>query len=226
MGFLDRLGGGGAVGPTAKDIHSEKEQEASTSAAARHDFLPDTSNAFNTAPSSRLYDPYEGISAAIGGKKQAFALPDKVEFVFEEEAAVRRRGWTENLQFYTGLGYISGASVGVSAGGYNFLRKYPEYSKEPLKLKTNRLLNSAGALARPFGNSCGILGLFFAGLESYLANQLDSRFPDAAVTIMAGAVSAGLFRSPRGPRQAAVAAGVGAVGGAGLAFLRTMIPSL
>ena len=59
--------------------------------------------------SGRLYDPYEGISQAVGGKKHAFKLPDQPEFVFEEEAAVRRRGWTESLQFYTGLGYVTGA---------------------------------------------------------------------------------------------------------------------
>lgn len=36
-------------------------------------------------------------------------MPTQPEFVFEEEAAVKRRGWSENLQFYTGLGYLSGA---------------------------------------------------------------------------------------------------------------------
>jgi hypothetical protein len=50
-----------------------------------------------------------GISAATIGRKQAFTLPERPEFVFEEEAAVRRRGWGENLQFYTGMGYLLGA---------------------------------------------------------------------------------------------------------------------
>jgi hypothetical protein len=60
--------------------------------------------------SSRLYDPYEGISQAVVGKsRQVFKLPEGPEFLFEEEAAVRRRGWGENLQFYTGLGYVTGA---------------------------------------------------------------------------------------------------------------------
>jgi hypothetical protein len=60
--------------------------------------------------SARLYDPYEGISQAVGTgmRKQIFKLPQQPEFLFEEEATVRRRGWGENLQFYTGLGYISG----------------------------------------------------------------------------------------------------------------------
>lgn len=62
-------------------------------------------------PATRLYNPYDGISAAVGTKPHAFKLPSGPEFVFEEEAAVRRRGWTENLQFYTGLGYLSGRST-------------------------------------------------------------------------------------------------------------------
>lgn len=57
---------------------------------------------------ARLYDPYEGISQQVGMKKQLFKLPQQPEFLFEEEAAVRRRGWGENVQFYTGLGYITG----------------------------------------------------------------------------------------------------------------------
>lgn len=73
------------------------------------------------APSGRLYDPYDGIGQALGGKKHAFRLPEQPEFVFEEEASVRRRGWTENLQFYTGIGYLSGTkqlpSSTIQAGG-------------------------------------------------------------------------------------------------------------
>ena len=62
-------------------------------------------------PAQRLYDPYEGISqSAMGVRKQMFKLPQQPEFLFEEEAA-GRRGWGENLQFYVGLGYITGTTV-------------------------------------------------------------------------------------------------------------------
>jgi hypothetical protein len=44
----------------------------------------------------------------MGGRRAAFQLPEGPEFVFQEEAAARRRGWTENLQFYTGVGYLGG----------------------------------------------------------------------------------------------------------------------
>lgn len=51
----------------------------------------------------------EGISSALGGRKAVFQLPEGPEFVFQEETAAKRRGWSENLQFYTGLGYLGGA---------------------------------------------------------------------------------------------------------------------
>jgi hypothetical protein len=51
----------------------------------------------------------EGISSALGGKKAVFQLPEGPEFVFQDEAVAKRRGWSENLQFYTGLGYLGGA---------------------------------------------------------------------------------------------------------------------
>ncbi|MEW5298714.1 MAG: hypothetical protein WDW36_001804 [Sanguina aurantia] len=142
--------------------------------------------------SGRLYDPYEGLSSSVGVKKSqaAFRLPERPEFVFEEEAAVRRRGWTENLQFYTGLGYITGATSGVAAGGYKFISTKPEVAVESLKLKTNRLLNSAGSFARPYGNGCAMLGLFFSSMESLLISQLDQvGIPDTLCTIAAGAAA-------------------------------------
>lgn len=93
-----------AAGPDLRDLSSQ----AVTAAA----------NSFSSGgmSSGRLYDPYEGLSNSVGVKKSqaAFRLPERPEFVFEEEAAVRRRGWTENLQFYTGLGYISGEQMQLS----------------------------------------------------------------------------------------------------------------
>jgi hypothetical protein len=55
----------------------------------------------------RLYNPYEGLNT-LGGRGVAFQLPEGPEFVFQEEAAAKRRSWGENLQFYTGVGYLGG----------------------------------------------------------------------------------------------------------------------
>lgn len=82
-------------------------------------------------------------------------------------------------------------------------------------------------MAKPFGNSCGIVGLYFASLESFLCNMVDlPGIPDAVNTVAAGAIAGGLFRAPRGPRQATAAMVVGAVGGGTIAALRNVFPSL
>ena len=59
----------------------------------------------------RLYNPYEGISTAIDGRglaRSVYRLPKQPEFLFSEEAAVHKRSWSENMTYYTGLGYLSG----------------------------------------------------------------------------------------------------------------------
>lgn len=177
---------------------------------------------------TKLYDPYDGISQAVGTKRQAFRLPQQPEFLFEEEAAVRRRGWGENLQFYTGLGYITGAGSGVAAGGYRFLTTKPTFQgPETMKLKANRMLNSVGMYARPLANGCGIVGLYYATADSFIYSKLDQNgLPDSLSSVLAGAVTGALFRSPRGPRQALVAGAVGAVAGTGLLAVRKVFPSL
>mmetsp|Transcript_21728 Transcript_21728/g.37033 ORF Transcript_21728/g.37033 Transcript_21728/m.37033 type:complete len:256 (-) Transcript_21728:547-1314(-) len=178
-----------------------------------------------STPTSRFYDPYEGLSAAAG-KKHSFRLPEQSEFVFEEEAASKRRGWSENLQFYTGLGYLSGGIAGVSAGLYTYATVKPEIPLTTFKLKANRVLNLAGSRAKPFSNSTAILGFFFSCTESYLGSLEVPGMPEAGNTMAAGAIAGAIFRSPRGPRQAIAAAAVGAVGGVTLAGLRTVFPSL
>ena len=45
----------------------------------------------------------------------AFKLPKQPEFLFSEEAMVHRRSWSENLTYYTGVGYLSGEPGGRSA---------------------------------------------------------------------------------------------------------------
>ena len=109
MGFLDRLAGRTPQQEAQQEPERHAEaSEPTTSGISTSEILRDSSHSLGTIPSSRLYDPYEGISSAIGGKKAAFQLPEGPEFVFQEDAAVHRRGWGENLQFYTGIGYLGG----------------------------------------------------------------------------------------------------------------------
>ncbi len=67
--------------------------------------------AFSTEDIPTFYNPYEGLSAAIDNRaaRGVYKLPQQPEFLFSEEATVHRRGWGENLTYYTGTGYLSGA---------------------------------------------------------------------------------------------------------------------
>ena len=53
----------------------------------------------------------QGINAAIDSRhgSPVYRLPKQPEFLFSEEAAVHRRSLSENLTFYTGSGYLTGA---------------------------------------------------------------------------------------------------------------------
>lgn len=234
MGFLDRL-----AGTTPKQQQEEEkaaqpqqQQQASTSRSSSevlHDLSPNAGSFPVGAAGSqaRLYDPYEGISTAVGGRKAAFQLPEGPEFVFQEEAAARRRGWGENMQFYTGVGYLGGGATGFAIGGFRYLQQpAPEAALSSLKLKANRLINMSGSLGRRFACASGILGIYFATFESWVFMTADGRLPDAACTAAAGFATAALFRSPRGPKPAAVAGAVGALAAASLHAARQKWPSL
>lgn len=66
--------------------------------------------AFSTDDTPKFYNPYEGLSAAVDNRSMrgGYKLPQQPEFLFSEEATVHRRGWGENLTYYTGTGYLSG----------------------------------------------------------------------------------------------------------------------
>eukprot|EP00262_Sarcandra_glabra_P011277 TRINITY_DN2709_c0_g1_i1.p1 TRINITY_DN2709_c0_g1~~TRINITY_DN2709_c0_g1_i1.p1 ORF type:complete len:184 (-),score=15.21 TRINITY_DN2709_c0_g1_i1:65-616(-) len=153
---------------------------------------------------TRLYHPYQDLNIPI---HNIYNLPTSPEFLFDEEALVQRRSWGENLQYYTGCGYLTGAVVGASKGSLEGLR-----SAEPgesAKLRINRVLNSSGHTGRKFGNSLGIVGLIFAGLESGIVAARDGT-DDLMNSVVAGLGTGALYKAASGPRSAAVA---GAIGG-------------
>lgn len=61
----------------------------------------------------KFYNPYEGLSAAVVNRSMrgGYKLPQQPEFLFSEEATVHRRGWGENLTYYTGTGYLTGRFI-------------------------------------------------------------------------------------------------------------------
>ena len=91
------------------------------------------------------------------------------------------------------------------------------------RLRINQLLNTSGKMGRSAGNSLGVVGLMFSSSESFLRAMNDGVLPDETATLGAGALTGAVYRSVRGPRQAAAAAAVGTLGGAALLAARKLI---
>ncbi|KAM0945587.1 hypothetical protein DsansV1_C10g0104291 [Dioscorea sansibarensis] len=166
-------------------------------------FAGDDANRKQEQPGRRLYNPYHDLQIPY---KNIYDLPTSPEFLFQEESLAQRRSWGENLTYYTGIGYLSGAVAGGALGLREAVR-----SAEPgdtMKLRINRILNSAGQSGRRMGNRLGVLGLLYAGMESGLVAVRDS--DDWVNSVAAGLGTGALFKAASGPRSAAVA---GAIGG-------------
>ncbi|GAB4835989.1 hypothetical protein Ancab_000908 [Ancistrocladus abbreviatus] len=158
----------------------------------------------------RQYHPYQDMyNLPI---QNLYNLPTSPEYLFHEESARQRRSWSENLQYYTGSGYLSGSIVGGIKGSVEGLRAAEV--GDPLKIRINRVLNAGGHTGRRFGNSLGVVGMMFAGIESWLIHVRDS--DDLLNSVGAGLGTGALYRAASGPRSAVIA---GAFGGlaAGLA---------
>lgn len=152
----------------------------------------------------RQYHPYQQFDVPI---QSLYNLPTSPEYLFQEESLNSRRSWGENLQYYTGSGYLSGAVLGAIKGSVEGLRQAEP--SDSLKLRINRVLNSGGQVGRRFGNSLGVLGLIFAGMESGLIYLRDS--DDLLNTVAAGLGTGAVYRAAGGLRSAAIAGAIGGV---------------
>lgn len=189
------------------------------------------SKTFGVPSSESLYNPYEGLGAALDRRdvsptgRAAFRVSKQPEFLFSEEALVHKRSWSENLTYYTGVGYLAGALLGGGKGAVQAITAPVALAgvESSQRLRINQLLNTSGKMGRGAGNSLGVLGLLFASFESFSGYMTNGQLPDEANTLIAGATTGALYRSVRGPRQAAAGAVLGAAGGAALLAARTFI---
>ncbi|KAL1828254.1 hypothetical protein DCAR_0207452 [Daucus carota subsp. sativus] len=168
-------------------------------------------NPSENKPSTRHYHPYQSLNTPI---HKLYELPTSPEYLFHEEAAVQRRSWSENLQYYTGSGYLSGAIIGGMKGTVEGIKSAE--TGESLKLRINRVLNSGGHTGRKFGNTLGVLGLLFSGLES---TALHFRGTDDLLnSVVAGLGTGALYRATKGAKSAVLAGAIGglAAGAAGI----------
>lgn len=159
---------------------------------------------------ARFYNPYaeyHGTAFDPRSVNTLYRLPSSPEFLFPEEAAVHRRNWSENLTYYTGCGYLSGAIAGGGLGVIEGIRAAEE--GDTPKLRVNRVLNASGHRGRSYGNKMGVVGLLYAGLESGIVHYRGT--DDILNSIAAGLGTGALFRVAAGPRAAAFAGAVGGI---------------
>ncbi|KAL3840795.1 hypothetical protein ACJIZ3_025386 [Penstemon smallii] len=154
----------------------------------------------------RLYNPYQDLHH-LHSKPSIYQLPSSPEFLFQEESQAQRRSWGENLTYYTGIGYLAGASAGAAKGFSSGIKSIEP--TDTLKLKINRILNGSGHAGRQIGNRCGIIGLLFAGLESGMVAVRDT--DDVINSVVAGLGTGALYKAAAGVRSAAVAGAIGGV---------------
>ncbi|KAG6669146.1 hypothetical protein I3843_01G214400 [Carya illinoinensis] len=159
-------------------------------------------------PSSqpRFYDPYQGIQFPIPARN-VYQLPTGPQYLFDEEASRNRRGWSDNITFYTGCGYLAGAVCGGVSGLVSGVGSFEP--GDTTKLRLNRVLNSSGHAGRAWGNRLGVIGLMYAGMESGIVALRDT--DDVWNSVAAGLGTGAVYRAARGVRSAAVAGALGGV---------------
>lgn len=157
----------------------------------------------------RIYNPYQDLNLNVP-IQNLYNLPTSPEHLFIEEATRPHRSWGENLQYYTGIGYLSGAIMGSAKGSIEGLKAAE--SGDTLKLRVNRVLNSGGHVGGKFGNTFGILGLMFAGLESGVIHMRGQ--DDFLNTVVAGLGTGAIYKAAAGPRSAAIAGAIGGIAAA------------
>ncbi|PSC70793.1 chlorophyllide a oxygenase [Micractinium conductrix] len=239
MGIFDRLRGkredaaaemssaeaAAAVSPSL-DLTEHAGAPAQAGPSARQQQFTKT---FGVPASEQLYNPYDGLGAALDrrvpGSPGAFRVSKQPEFLFSEEALVHKRSWSENLTYYTGVGYLAGAVLGGGRGAVTAVSAPVALAgvESSQRLRLNQLLNTSGKMGRGAGNALGVLGLLFASFESFSGYLTNGQVPDEANTLIAGAATGTLYRSVRGPRQAAAAAVVGTAGAAALLAARKFV---
>lgn len=169
--------------------------------------MADSSSNSKDHHNTRVYHPYQDLNVPI---QKLYNLPTAPEHLFPEEAARTHRSWGDNLQYYTGSGYLAGALIGAARGTVQGLREAE--SGDSLKIRLNRVLNSGGHAGRRLGNSLGVVGLIFAGLESGMTHLRGT--DDLVNSAVAGLGTGTLFRAAAGPRSAAIAGAIGGIAAA------------
>ncbi|GFP85710.1 mitochondrial import inner membrane translocase subunit tim23-1 [Phtheirospermum japonicum] len=146
---------------------------------------PDQAAVNENTSNRRLYNPYQDLN-----------IPTRTLY-----------NLSENLTYYTGIGYLAGATAGAAKGFASGVKAIEP--TDTLKLKINRILNGSGHTGRQVGNRCGIIGLMYASLESGMVAARDT--DDVINSVAAGLGTGALYKAAAGLRSAAVAGAIGGV---------------
>ncbi|KAJ1619121.1 Tim17/Tim22/Tim23/Pmp24 family-domain-containing protein [Pavlovales sp. CCMP2436] len=122
-----------------------------------------------------------------------------------------RRSWGERLTYNAGRMYLAGLVCGGSYGLYEGVR---DSAGQIRRLRINSVLNATSRHGPMLGNSAGVLGMMFSGLET-LAGAVRGE-DDILNPIGAATLTGVLFKMGSGPRAATVA---GVVGGGAVAAM-------
>ncbi|GFQ05210.1 mitochondrial import inner membrane translocase subunit tim23-1 [Phtheirospermum japonicum] len=133
---------------------------------------PDQATVNENTSNHRLYNPYQDPN-----------IPTRTVY-----------NLGENLAYYTGIGYLVGATAGAT-GGFTSGVKAIEPT-DTLKQKINRILNGSGHSGRQVGNRCGIIELMYEGLESGMVAARDT--DDVINSVSAGLGTGAIYKAAVG----------------------------
>lgn len=120
------------------------------------------------------------------------------------QGLIPSRGWTDDLCYGTGAVYLTGLGMGGISGFVQGVRAIPEGA--PGKLQLNTILNHITRRGPFLGNNAGILALSYNMVNSAIDAMRGKH--DAAGSVLAGALTGAIFRSSRGFKPMAIAAGL------------------
>ena len=119
-------------------------------------------------------------------------------------SAIPSRGWSDDLQYGTGVTYLAALTAGGAYGAVEGFRKLPPGT--PPKLRLNSVLNTITRRGPFLGNSAGVLAMVYNGINSTIGYARGRH--DAANSVVAGALSGMLFKSTSGIRPMMISGGL------------------
>ncbi|KAL9581914.1 MAG: hypothetical protein Q9212_003608 [Teloschistes hypoglaucus] len=131
-------------------------------------------------------------------------------------SALPSRGWSDDLQYGTGVTYLGALTLGGAYGFAEGLRKSP--ASAPPKIRLNSVLNSVTRRGPFLGNSAGIIAMVYNGINSTIGHYRGKH--DSANSVVAGALSGMLFKSTRGVRPMMISGGLVAGAAGAWAIMR------